>query len=497
MDRFTEFKSYFENFVTGIVFHDRDTKVLYANSAAFNLLGLSFDQMLGKDAMDPYWRFIREDGSELPIAEYPVFQVLESKKRLENFVLGVRRSDLSKPIWVICNGHAEFDEDGNVALIIISFSDISYQKKTEAKLGEQLGLTEALIDSMLDGISILGSDGVQLDVNPAFLNMTGFSREELIGKGPPFPYWPPEELGRIQEAFTATLKDKYVNFELIFMRKNGERFPVMVSPSSVRDKDGKIVMYIASVKDITELKKTEKQLKEARDTAEIALKMKSRFLDMAAHELKTPVGSISMVLQYAKKKLEKGFAVETNTIDRLLEQTDRMSRLVVDLMSVSRLERGVLTLQISDTDIPRLVLSCVDDFRLRFPQREIRYTWSGSSFEARVDSVRIYQVLSNLIDNAIKYTSSSGAIEVYLEKEDKSFAVSVRDEGEGIKLENQEMVFNPFSRGENDFTDSTDGLGLGLYICREIIELHGGNIGVKSSPGSGAIFYFDLPLGTE
>ena len=110
---------------------------------------------------------------------------------------------------------------------------------------------------MQDGFSVLDANGVQTDVNPAFCSMTGFSRGEIIGTRAPYPYWPPEEYERIQAALTETMKDNFANFELTFMRRNGERFPVIVSPSAVKNQAGDTISYCATVKDVTELKRAE------------------------------------------------------------------------------------------------------------------------------------------------------------------------------------------------------------------------------------------------
>jgi PAS domain S-box-containing protein len=117
-----------------------------------------------------------------------------------------------------------------------------------------------LIDSMQDGFSLVDADGVQVDVNRAFCEMTGFTRWELIGLKPPFPYWPREEIDRIQTALMDTMEGKSGNFELTFRRKNGKRFPVMVSPSAIKDENGKYVNWLATVKDITNRKKAEAAL---------------------------------------------------------------------------------------------------------------------------------------------------------------------------------------------------------------------------------------------
>ena len=132
--------------------------------------------------------------------------------------------------------------------------------KAVAMKNTSVEFADTLIGSMQDGFSVLDANGVQLDVNRAFCEMTGFTREELIGCKPPYPYWPPEENTRIQAALTDTMEGKFRNFELTFMRKNGERFPVIVSPSAIENEAGKLVNYLATVKDITERKRSEEAL---------------------------------------------------------------------------------------------------------------------------------------------------------------------------------------------------------------------------------------------
>jgi PAS domain S-box-containing protein len=137
------------------------------------------------------------------------------------------------------------------------------QLRAVAMQGTAVEFSNTLIASMQDGFSLLDANGVQLDVNPAFCEMTGFPREELIGRKPPFPYWPPEEYGRISEALAETMEGKCSNFELTFLRKNGERFPVIVSPSAIANADGGHVNYLATVKDITKRKRAEEELRMA------------------------------------------------------------------------------------------------------------------------------------------------------------------------------------------------------------------------------------------
>ena len=145
-------------------------------------------------------------------------------------------------------------------VLISTIKALLRMKRAEKALRESKEFTENLIASMQDGVSVLDSHGVHIDVNPAFCQMTGFSREELIGVGTPHPYWPPEAYEEIETAFQKTLRGKFGDVELTFMRKNGERFPVIVSPSWVEDKQNNVISYFATVKDITERKHAEEAL---------------------------------------------------------------------------------------------------------------------------------------------------------------------------------------------------------------------------------------------
>jgi PAS domain S-box-containing protein len=146
--------------------------------------------------------------------------------------------------------------------------DRTARSQTELALAGSADFTSSLIRSMQDGFSVVDVDGIQMAVNPALCRMTGFTEEELIGIPPPFPYWPPEELGKIQTAFTETLKGNGGDFELMFLRKNGERFPVIVSSSSVQNAEGTKVSFLATVKDITARKKAEMELAHTADLLE-------------------------------------------------------------------------------------------------------------------------------------------------------------------------------------------------------------------------------------
>jgi PAS domain S-box-containing protein len=155
------------------------------------------------------------------------------------------------------------DPEGRPVGILGVTRDISERKRAEQELREAKEFAEGLLAAMREGVSVLDNRGVHVHVNSAFCEMTGFSRDELIGVGPPHPYWPAEKLEEIEGAFQKTTKAQFEDFELTFMRKNGQRFPVIVSPSWTRDQQGNVVHYFATVKDITERKRAEEALRDS------------------------------------------------------------------------------------------------------------------------------------------------------------------------------------------------------------------------------------------
>jgi two-component system CheB/CheR fusion protein len=234
-------------------------------------------------------------------------------------------------------------------------------------------------------------------------------------------------------------------------------------------------------------------LHKAKEDAEKISQMRSRFLEVAAHELRTPVTTFSMLLQYSERQLQKGHPVEPATLVRLRSQAARLSRLVADLFEVSRLDHESLVLRLERTNLNSLIQECLNDARIRAPERQVIFEELTESIELDLDRARIMQVLSNLLDNALRYGNPAFSIEVKVEVKSNFVRISVIDHGPGVSSEQLKVLFEPLTRGTTDQVQQCSGLGLGLFISRGIVELHGGTIGVVSVEGVGSTFYFELP----
>ncbi len=237
----------------------------------------------------------------------------------------------------------------------------------------------------------------------------------------------------------------------------------------------------------------ERALQVAKEEAELAAKLKARFLDIAAHELRNPVTALSLMFDVAERRCKQGQVPSLDFLDRMRASLDRLSYLVVNLLDVSQLERGSVNLHLQQVDLVQLLSSCVEECQLRFPSHRFALKAAEEGGTLLIDQMRINQVIANLLDNAAKYTARGTGVEVKLESRVESVRVSISDDGPGMEQEAVAELCHPFSRGTSELSRLAGGLGLGLPICRSIIELHGGTMNGVSEPGCGSTFYFDLP----
>jgi signal transduction histidine kinase len=222
-------------------------------------------------------------------------------------------------------------------------------------------------------------------------------------------------------------------------------------------------------------------------------KRKDDFLSMASHELKTPVTSMKIYSDILRKYLvDNDDPKLTKVVTHIIGQTDRMKELVSDLLDVSRIEAGKLQFTMEDFEIDALIQDVIDGLQPSTDKHKIMYK-SKRGITVYGDKYRIYQVVTNLLSNSIKYSPQGGDITIKAGKEEKRVIVSVKDKGIGVAEDQQEKIFDRLYQAGGMQEKTYPGLGMGLYISKEIIRRHGGEIWVESKKDRGSTFYFSLP----
>ncbi|HEX2173980.1 MAG TPA: PAS domain S-box protein [Dehalococcoidia bacterium] len=340
-------------------------------------------------------------------------------------------------------------------------------------------------------------------VSPAAEKLTGYTLKELYqGPAPAQAYKlvHPEDQPILDEIIrTQVVPDGFLSIRWI--HKSGEVIWTEQHHSPIFDAEGRLIAVEAVVRDVTERRRSEEArlqlLREqaARAEAEAAVRMRDEFLSAAAHDLKTPVTSLRGTAQLLLRHLEKSGSIEPARLRQGLatmeRQTGKLTRLIGQLLDVSRIEAGKLTLAPEEVDLVPLLEGLIQTVQVTAPNHAIAL-YAPPELIARVDPIRLEQVLTNLLDNAIKYSPEGGPIDVTLEQpEARRLRISVLDRGLGIAPEHRDRIFERFHRAHAG--SHLEGLGLGLYISRQIVELHGGTIVADFPAEGGTCFSVTLP----
>lgn len=376
--------------------------------------------------------------------------------------------------------------------VLSSFADQAAIAVRNATLYQQLAeekrRVEAIIENSADGVLILDAQCRIEIINRALAEMTGWTAEQARGE----PCWRVIALRNPQGASLCetecplqTLQNgKKLQIEGDIIRADGHRTSVSITYSPLYDQEGTLVNIIGNVHDVTRFREAEE--------------MKAMFISVISHELKTPV---ALIKGYASTLRREDAHWDEDTVRESLEiieeESDRLHRLINNLLEASRIQAGMLKLELSDVLIPKLVAKTVERFRVQATKHEIQLDFPEDFPPVLADEERLQEVFSNLISNAIKYSPEGGLVRIGGRVYPNYVELYVSDTGPGIPLEKQAKLFQPFYRVDSGLGRRTQGVGLGLFLCKAIIEGHGGRIWVESVPGHGATFRFTLPLSQQ
>jgi PAS domain S-box-containing protein len=356
-----------------------------------------------------------------------------------------------------------------------------------------------VLNVMSDGVIVLDAQGYVVDLNPAAERLTGRSVASAVGQGfEQVLTARPDLLARCQTS--GGLRDEL----LLKVAGQARCFDLTVSP--VGEPGGRLRGRVVLLHDVTDRYQAERERarfereQHERTRAQEAAQQRTEYLSVAAHELRTPITTLRGFAQILLGQLAGGGRVEPAFLQRALQsidqQSERVARLISQLLDASRLEADRLTLELSLTNVTQLVERIVAVVQPTTDQHTFQLALEPD-LQAVVDPLRLEQVLTNLLDNAVKYSPAGGPIAVELSRvAGKRFQLSVADRGPGIPPEAREQIFDRFYQASRS-TGSPPGLGLGLYISRQIVEQHEGQLWVEQPPAGGSRFVLSLPLGLE
>ena len=369
--------------------------------------------------------------------------------------------------------------------ISIFYADVTDRKQAEAALRKSEERFRRYFELGLVGMAITSPEKGVLEVNRQLCEMLGYECAEFLRMT-----WAelthPDDLAADVANFARVIAGEYDGYTLDkrFIHKNGRVVNATISVSCIRREDKSVDYFVALVQDITERKRAEVELKQAKETAEAANRAKDEFLATVSHELRTP---LSAILIWAQMLAEDRVSDEDRPrrLHSILASADAQRQLIEDLLDISRMVAKKLRLELQTVEMELVLHAVADLVRPTAATREIQFhvqindVAQGST--VRGDPDRLQQVVWNLATNAVKFTPKGGRVELRLDRAARKRALIVRDTGKGIAPQFLPHIFERFRQADSSSTRAYKGLGIGLAIVHELVQLHGGTVRAKSA----------------
>ncbi|HEX4477341.1 MAG TPA: PAS domain S-box protein [Polyangiaceae bacterium] len=491
----------------GIFETDTEGRCVFVNERWEELAGVSYER-----ALDTGWLDALHPDDTTAVLDEWAWAIAEKR----DFLLEFRYRHVDgRTVWVAGMASAMSDNDGRVTGYLGTIQDITERRIAADKLRETLTLWRGILDSANYAIIATMPDGIIREWNIAAERMLGYSASEVIGVATPAIIHLPSEIERRAAALSNELREHVAagfdafaakarrgavdENEWTYVRKDGTRFPVLLSMTALRDNDGVLTGYLGVASDVTERKRQERELIAAKEAAEQAARAKSDFLARMSHEIRTPMnGVIGMTALALKTELSD---VQRDYLRIVESSANGLLHIINDILDFSRAEVGKLSLERTPFALRESVGRGLRGLALGAEQRgvELVLRLPDTVPDSLVgDPHRLQQVLINLVSNALKFTEHGEvvvAVSLASEESDRvRLEFSVEDTGAGIDEAHQLSIFDAFTQADASVGRKFGGTGLGLAICSELVELMGGQIGLRSELGKGSRFFFEVPF---
>lgn len=372
------------------------------------------------------------------------------------------------------------------------------RKRDQDRLRDNQEKQRRIFESSPDPIIVVDKNALIIDYNSALLEELNISNEPIVGQNV-FHFIDKKFWRKAIESFNQTWEEGYIkNLEFLVHTVDGSRFEAEVATGAMYTQKGEPDSMVIMIKNIQERKEAERNLTEAKEKAEEADRLKTAFLSNMSHEIRTPMNAI---VGFSDLLSDKSVSEDDRNefIAQINLGADNLMHLIDDIIDISKIEAGQIQVINSDCNINELVNEQLVMFqenlgRLDKSHLDLRlnWQWPNESLTVNTDPFRVKQIISNLINNAIKFTDT-GFVELGVQKQNKSVYFYIKDSGIGIDKDKQSIIFDRFRQGHVSKAKLYGGTGLGLAISRNLTHLLGGEIGVSSEKGKGSEFWFTLP----
>ena len=483
-----KFQAFFEQGALFAGIMDLDGTLLEANRLSWEACGFTKEQVIGKPFWEgPWWSPSARLSEQIRAASAQAARGETFRAELPYFVGDGSERIADVTIQPIRDGA------GRVLFLAPTGVDITDRRRVEAERENFV----RLVESSTDFIGICDLQGTPFFVNRAGLTMIGLDSLDDALRVPVASFFFPEDQARIvQEFFPSVLREGHGEIEVRFRHfKTGEARWMAYKVLTLPDASGRPIAFATVSQDVTERRRLEDNLRELAANLSEADRRKNEFLAMLAHELRNPLAPMSNAARALRLGGHEGESLRSAS-DMLERQVRQMSRLVDDLLDMSRITRGRIELRKEPLELAPVVSHAVDAARAlyRSMDHELTVTMPDAPMLLSADSTRLAQVIGNLLNNASKFTDRGGHVWLMVEKEGHEAVIRVRDNGIGIAQDKLAHVFELFARADEP-QSGREGLGIGLALVQRLVQQHGGSIVASSDgPGLGAQFEVRLPL---
>lgn len=487
------FRATFELSPVGVAHVGLDGRWQWVNQKLCDILGYTYDELIQRTFQD----LTHPDDLEADLDH--VRSLLAGEANSYAMEKRYIRKD-GATIWAYLTVSLAHTPSGDPDYFISVIEDISESKRLELELAEaqraaatQARELDATIEAIVDGVAVYDATGHLLRINAAGRALLGSDKTPEYFNGPlvlrsqvhmardahghvtPQPEWPLDRVLRGETISSANA------VELAVTTLDGRSRTLSFTGAPIRNVAGEIERVVIVYRDMTERRLLDRE--------------RDQMLHVVSHELRTPLTAMKARSQMLGRLHQRATPIPPEQFEQLARDVERLERLVNDLNEAARAEQGAMALSLERCDLRTLCQQVVEE-QMETTARIIALDAPRKPLDCAVDCSRIEQVLSNLVSNAIKYSPADTPIAVTLRRQGSAAQVSVRDEGSGIAAEALPHVFERFYRapGAQVLSGPSSSLGLGLYICKALVEQHGGHIGAESAPGRGSTFWFTLPL---